>query len=424
MFALKRASLRQIMTPLAAMLACLVASLPAAAFGPPPNSPLSMEKLSRLDDFLTEQSATGKIPGAVLLIQRHGKPIYFKCFGKRDVEANIDMTADTIFPLHSVSKTVTSVAAMILIDRGQMALDDPVSKYIPSFANMKVGVERKDESGRPVLDLVPLVRPVTIEDLLLHTSGITYGFYGSGLVKAAYDGIYLGDFDNAEFAERISKLPLAEQPRTLWDYGHSIDVLGRVIEVVSGQSLYEFEKTALFEPLGMTTTKYFLTDPAERARYARRLRSDRAIERNPLDVTRWESGGGGVVSTIADMARYGQMLLNGGTLDGKTILGPKTFKAMTTDHIGPGSGVARNYFYYPGDGFGFGYGFGIRTDAGHAVPPPPGSPGEIKWDGASGAYIVVDPSQDMFFVLLLNAPSGRWHVEVNVKKLVYDAFEK
>ena len=424
MFALKRASLCRTMTLLAAMLACPIAPLPAAAFGPPPNAPLSMEKLSRLDDFLTEQSATGKIPGAVLLIQRHGKPIYFKCFGKRDVEANIDMTADTIFPLHSVSKTVTSVAAMILIDRGQMALDDPVSKYIPSFANMKVGVERKDESGRPVLDLVPLVRPVTIEDLLLHTSGITYGFYGSGLVKAAYDGIYLGDFDNAEFAERIAKLPLAEQPRTLWDYGHSADILGRVIEVASGQSLYQFEKQNLLDPLGMTTTKFFLTDPAERARYAQPLRKDRHVERNSLDVTRWESGGGGMVSTIADFARYGQMLLNGGTLDGKTILSSAAFKAMTTDHIGPGAGVARNVYYYPGDGFGFGYGFGIRTDPGFANPPPPGSLGEIKWDGATGVYIVVDRAEDMFFVVMQDSPSGRMHVVTTIKKIIYDALEK
>ena len=362
--------------------------------------------------------------GAILLIQRHGKPVYFKWFGKRDVDANIEMTPDTIFPLHSMTKTVTSVAAMMLVDRGRIALDDPVSKYIPSFANMKVGVERKDETGRPVLDLVPLRRPITIEDLLLHTSGITYGFYGKGLVKAAYDGIYLGDFDNAQFAERIAKVPLAEQPRTLWDYGHSIDVLGRVIEVASGQSLYQFERSELFDPLGMTSTKYFLTDPAERARYAQPLRRDRHVERNALDVTRWESGGAGLVTTISDMARYGQMLLNGGTLDGKGYLSPKTFAAMTTDHIGPGSGVARNYFYYPGDGFGFGYGFGVRTDPGNAVPPPPGSPGEFKWDGASGAYIVVDPAEDMFFVLLLNAPSGRWHVEVNVKKLIYDAFEK
>ena len=403
----------------------LGASLPVAAFGPPPNAQLSIDKLARIDEFLNGQVAQGEIPGAVVLIQRHGKPVYFKCFGKRDVDAGIDMTPDAIFPLHSLSKTVTSFAAMMLVDRGNIKLDDPVSKYIPSFAGMKVGVERKDNSGKVVLDLVPLHRPVTIEDLLLHTSGITYGFYGQrGPVKAAYDGIYLGDFDNAGFAERIAKLPLAEQPRTLWDYGHSIDVLGRVIEIASGQSLYQFEKSQLFDPLGMTTTKFFLTDPAERTRYAQPLRKDRHTERNSLDVTRWESGGGGLVTTIADFTRYGQMLLNGGAIDGKTYLSPKTFAAMTTDHIGPGSGVQRNFFYFPGDGFGFGYGFGVRTDPGNAVPPPPGSPGEIKWDGATGAYLVVDRAQDMFFIVLENAPSARQHVQINVKKLVYDAFEK
>jgi len=313
---------------------------------------------------------------------------------------------------------------MMLVDRGKIALDDPVSKYIPSFAGMKVGVERKDEAGKPVLDLVPPWRQINIEDLLLHTSGITYGFYGEGLVKAAYDGIYLGDFDNAEFAERIAKVPLAEQPRTLWDYGHSTDILGRVIEVASRQSLYQFEKTELLDPLGMKTTKFFLTDPAERARYATPLAKDRHIERTPLQVTRWESGGGGMVSTISDFARYGQMLLNGGTLDGKTYLSPATFAAMTTDHIGPGSGVARNYFYYPGDGFGFGYGFGIRTDPGNAVPPPPGSLGEIKWDGATGVYLVVDRAEDMFFVVMQDSPSGRMHVITTIKKIIYDAFEK
>jgi CubicO group peptidase (beta-lactamase class C family) len=313
---------------------------------------------------------------------------------------------------------------MMLVDRGKIRLTDPVSKYIPSFANMKVGVERKDEAGKTVLDLVPPRRPVNIEDLLLHTSGITYGFYGDGLVKSAYDGIYLGDFDNAEFAERIARLPLAEQPRTLWDYGHSIDILGRVIEVASGQSLYQFEKANLFDPLGMTTTKFFLTDPAERARYAQPLDRDRHVERNSLNVTRWQSGGGGLVSTVHDFARYGQMLLDGGKLDGKTYLSSKTFAAMTTDHIGPGSGVERNYFYYPGDGFGFGYGFGVRTDAGNAVPPPPGSLGEIKWDGATGCYIVVDRAEDMFFVVMQDSPSGRMHVITTVKKIVYDAFEK
>jgi CubicO group peptidase (beta-lactamase class C family) len=416
----------------AALLAAMAAAVSVAAtlrasaieLGPPPGAKLSVEKLSRIDDFINGEISSGRIPGAVVLVQRHGKPVYFKTFGKRDVDKGIDMTPDAIFPIHSVTKTVTSVAAMMLVDQGKIALDDPVSKYIPSFAGMKVGVERKDESGRPVLDLVPLRRPINIEDLLLHTSGITYGFYGEGLVKAAYADIYLGDFDNAGFAERISKVPLAEQPRTLWDYGHSIDILGRVIEVASGQSLYQFEKTHLLDPLGMTTTKFFLTDPAERARYAQPLDKDRHVERNSLDVTRWESGGGGMVSTISDFARYGQMLLNGGKLDGKTYLSPATYAAMTTDHIGPGSGVARNYFYYPGDGFGFGYGFGVRTDPGNAVPPPPGSLGEIKWDGATGCYIVVDRAQDMFFVLMENSPSGRMHVQVNLKKIVYDAFER
>lgn len=404
----------------------LAAPLSVAAFelGPPPGAVLSIEKLSSVDDFLNGEVASGNIPGAIVLIQRHGQPVYFRCFGKRDVEKGTPMTADTIFPIHSVTKTITSAAAMMLVDQGRLALNDPVSKYIPTFAGVKVGVERTDGAGRPTLDLVPPRRPITIEDLLLHTSGITYGFYGEGLVKAAYDGIYLGDFDNAGFVERLAKLPLAGQPRTLWDYGHSIDVLGRVIEVVSGQSLYQFERANLLDPLGMTTTKFFLTDPAERARYAQPLAKDRHVERNALDVTRWESGGGGMVSTIADFARYGQMLLNGGTLDGKTYLGPAAFAAMTTDHIGPGSGVARNYFYYPGDGFGFGYGFGIRTDPGNAVPPPPGSLGEIKWDGATGVYLVVDRAQDMFFVVMENSPSGRMHVQVTLKQMIYDAFEK
>jgi CubicO group peptidase (beta-lactamase class C family) len=409
-----------------AAIVCIAAPLSAATveLGPPPGAVLSREKLSAIDDFINGEIASGKIPGAIVLIQHHGQQVYFKTFGKRDVEKGTPMTADAIFPIHSVTKTITSVAAMMLVDRGKVALDDPVSKYIPSFAGTKVGVERKDDSGRAVLDLVPLRRPITIEDLLLHTSGITYGFYGEGLVKAAYGGIYLGDFDNAEFAERVAKLPLAEQPRTLWDYGHSIDILGRVIEVASGQSLFQFEKTNLLDPLHMDTTKFFLTDPAERVRYAQPLAKDRHVERNSLDVTRWESGGGGMVSTAADFVRYGQMLLNGGTLDGRTYLSPAAFAAMTTDHIGPGSGVARNYFYYPGDGFGFGYGFGVRTDPGNAVPPPPGSLGEIKWDGATGVYLVVDRAQDMFFVVMENSPSGRMHVQVTLKKIIYDAFEK
>jgi CubicO group peptidase (beta-lactamase class C family) len=390
----------------------------------PKSAVFSAEKLGRIDEFFNNEVATGKIPGAMVLIRQHGGQAYFKSFGMSDTDTGRPMTPDTIFALHSMTKVITSFAAMMLVDQGRLKLDDPVSKYIPSFARMKVGVEKKGESGRPVLELVPANRPLTIEDLLLHTSGITYGFYGKGLVKAAYADIYFGDFDNAQFAERIAMLPLAEQPRTLWDYGHSTDIVGRVLEVVSGQSLYQFERTALLDSLGMTTTKFFLTDPAERARFAKPLAPDRAVERNPLDVTRWESGGGGMVTTMSDFARFAQMLLNGGELDGKRYLGRETFAAMTTDHIGPGSGVARDHFYFPGDGFGFGYGYGVRTDPGKAVPPPPGSIGEIKWDGASGTYFVVDPANDLFFILLENSPSERTRIQPALKQIIYDALAK
>jgi len=413
--------------------AALLAAVSLTVFGAPPSraddaaakpAVFSPEKLGRIDDFFNNEVATGKIPGAMVLIKQHGRQVYFKSFGLSDTDTGSPMTPDTIFPLHSMTKAITSFAAMTLIDQGRLRLDDPVSKTIPSFARTKVGVEKRDDSGRPLLELVPARLPLTIEHLLLHTSGITYGFYGKGLVKAAYGDTYFGDIDNAQFAERIAMLPLAEQPRTLWDYGHSTDIVGRVIEVVSGQSLYQFEKTAFLDSLGMTTTKFFVTDPAERARFARPLARDRAVERNPLDVTRWESGGGGMVTTMSDFARFAQMLLNGGELDGKRYLSPATFAAMTTDHIGAGSGVARDHFYFPGDGFGFGYGFGIRTDPGKAVPPPPGSIGEIKWDGASGTYFVVDRANDMFFILLENSPSERTRIQPALKQIIYDAIVK
>src|SRR3954453_22658385 len=359
---------------LAAIWLIVCGAAPSRADNPPAKPAVfSPEKLGRIDDFFNNEVATGKIPGAMVLIRQHGREVYFKTFGVSDTDTGRPMTPDTIFPLHSMTKTITSFAAMMLVDQGRLGLDDPVSKYIPSFAKMKVGVEKKADSGRPMLELVPTSRPLTIEDLLLHTSGITYGFYGNGLVKAAYADIYFGDFDNAQFAERIAMLPLAEQPGTLWDYGHSTDIVGRVIEIISGQSLYQFEKTAFLDSLGMTTTKFFLTDPAERARFAKPLGRDRAVERNPLDVTRWESGGGGLVTTISDFARFAQMLLNGGELDGKRYLSPATFAAMITDHIGPRPGVARDPFYFPGDRVGFGYRFGTRPDRGRAGPPPPRS---------------------------------------------------
>jgi CubicO group peptidase (beta-lactamase class C family) len=328
-----------------------------------------------------------------------------------------------------MTKPITSVAAMMLIDQNKLKLDDPVEKYIPSFAKAKVGVEKKADNGEKALELAPLKRPITIRDLMTQTSGITYGFYGDSMVRKAYANarIYDGDFTNAEFAERIAQLPLAEQPGTLWDYGHSTDILGRIIEIVSGKSLLQFEKKGLLDPLGMSNTSFYVTDPRKRTLIARPMPTDHdfkvGFESSPDVSMQWESGGGGMVTSMADFARFSRMVLAGGRFQGRQYLSPKSFKLMTTDHIGPNSGVDRDYFYFPGDGFGFGLGFGVRTDPGNAKPPPPGSLDELKWDGASGCYFVIDRKQDMFFVLLEQTPSERQRIQKTVKQLIYEAME-
>jgi CubicO group peptidase (beta-lactamase class C family) len=398
-------------------------------FDIPPGAHFNPQKLERVGDYLRDQVAQGKIPGAILLIQQHGKPVYHEFFGVRDVATKLPMTDDTIFRLFSMTKPITSVVAMQLIEEGKLKLDDPVAKYIPSFANVKVGVEKKADDGTKTLELVPVKRPVTILDLMTQTSGITYGFYGDSMVRLAYRNakIYDGDFDNAEFAERIARLPLAEQPGTLWDYGHSTDILGRIMEIVTGKSLLQIERDKLLDPLGMNGTRFYVTDPEKKKLIAKPMPNDsdfRVGFTAYADVPmKWESGGGGMVSTMADVARFSQMILDGGKLDGRQYLKPETFKLMTTDHIGPGSGVERDFFYFPGDGFGFGLGFGVRTDPGNAKPPPAGSLGELKWDGASGCYFVVDRKQDMFFVLLEQTPSERQKIQPMVKKLIYEAME-
>jgi CubicO group peptidase (beta-lactamase class C family) len=387
----------------------------------------SPDKLERITEFIDNEVATGKLPGAVILIQQNGRPTYLKCFGVQDVETKTPMSSDTIFALHSMTKPITSVAAMMLIDAGKLALTDPAAKFIPAFADVKVGVASVTADGTPFLKLVPPDRPVTIEDLLRHTSGITYDYIGGKLIDKAYkdSGLFDGRYDNKVFAERIARLPLARQPGTLWRYGHSTDVLGRIIEIVSGQTLYQFEKQHIFDPLGMTSTKYVLETPGERARMAEPLSSDTILldaERERRAHPEWESGGGGLVSTLNDYARFAQMILNGGEFDGKRYISPAAFKAMTTDHVGPGSGVARDYFYFPGDGFGYGYGLAVRTDPGNAKPPPPGSIGELKWDSGSGTYFGVDPRLNMIYIMLEQTQNERGRILPAFKKLVYDAF--
>src|SRR4030081_74189 len=267
----------------AAVLALLVVAIavgwPNAGWAESPSpasASFSRAKLQRVGDYIRNEIATGKIPGAIILIQQHGQPVYFENFGVRDVATKLPMTADTIFRLYSMSKPITSVAAMMLVEEGKLSLDDPVSKYTPPLADVKVGVEKRDEHEKPSLVLEPVNRPITIEDLLRHTSGLTYGFYGDGAVRKLYAeaDLFNSDMDNAEFAERIAKLPLAEQPGTLWDYGHSTDVLGRVIEVATGKSLLQYEKESLLDPLGMTDTTFYVTDPAKQKLIARPMPND------------------------------------------------------------------------------------------------------------------------------------------------------
>jgi CubicO group peptidase (beta-lactamase class C family) len=388
---------------------------------------LSQPKLERIGDYLRNEIATGKIPGAIMLIQRHGTPVYFECFGVRDVVGQRPMTANTIFRLYSMSKPVTSVAIMMLVEDGKLRLDDPLEKYIPAFADAKVGVDKLDGAGHPTLTLEPLRRPITIEDLLRQTSGITYGIYGDAPARKRYAAadLFDGNFDNAELADRIAHLPLAEQPGTLWDYGHSADILGRLVEVVSGKSLLAFERERLLDPLGMTDTGFYVTDASKQARLAEPMPNDRSILpvvgiRDPRQVRRSQSGGAGMVGTITDYARFVQMLLNGGVFEGRRYLSAKTIALMTSDHIGPQSGIARDRYYFPGDASGFGLGFAVRTKL---LASEPGPVGEYRWDGVAGTFFWVDPKDDMFVILMAQTPSQRGRIQSALRKLVYDAFE-
>ena len=385
----------------------------------------SPAKLAALNDYFGNEIASGKIPGAVVLVQQHGRPVFSETFGKRDV--GNAMTDDAIFRLYSMTKPITSVALMMLIEDGALRLDDPVSKFIPAFAETKVGVDMKTGDEHATSAFVALQRPITIADLLRHTSGITYGFYGDDPARRRYRRLDLfeQDLDNAEWADAIAHLPLAEQPGTLWDYGHSTDVLGRIIEVISGKTLSAFLRARLLDPLGMHDTSFYVTDEAKRPRIAEPFASDRMVGpvvgmHDPLQVKRWEAGGSGLVGTLGDYARFCQMLLNGGAYEGRRYLRAETVALMTADHVGPDSGVKRDYYYFPGDGSGFGYGFAVRTKE---LASEPGPIGEYRWDGVGGTFFWIDPKDDAFVVVMMQAPSQRVRIEGDVRRIVYGALE-
>jgi CubicO group peptidase (beta-lactamase class C family) len=374
---------------------------------------LSAAGLERLRAALNSRIADGHIPGAVAVIARNGRVAFHEAFGARDPAASDAMRSDAIFRIYSMTKPIVSVAAMMLWEEGRFLLDDPVTRFIPAFAAPKVMAA----SG----DLVAAQRPITIQDLLRHTSGLTYEFRGTGPVQRAYMDakIYRRGQTNADQAAMLAGLPLQWQPGTRWEYSRSTDVLGRVVEIVSGQNLGDFIKARILAPLGMTDSGFFVP-AADHARLAGGFAKDpeSGLAVQLLEVREkpaFESGGGGMVATALDYVRFLQMLLDNGAAGGQRLLGRKTVELMTADHLGA---IAGNSDLLP-PGHGFGLGFAVRLVPG--VAPFPGSVGSYFWGGAAGTTFWVDPHERLTAALMIQAPGQREHYRVLFRDLVYAA---
>jgi CubicO group peptidase (beta-lactamase class C family) len=398
---------------------------------------LDSERLKRLDAHFAGYVADGRLPGWLLTVRRHGRLAHVARCGSRDVEAGLPVTDDTVWRIYSMTKPVTSVAAMLLYEEGAVALTDPVSAFIPSFADVRVFVGGSDL--RQVT--VPATEPVRVWHLLTHTAGLTYGFHRSHPVDALYRaaGFEWGSprgVDLAQACDLWAGLPLLFQPGTEWNYSVATDVLGRVVEVASGQRLDEFFADRIFGPLGMTDTAFW-AGPAAQPRLAalygpgpdgKAARLD-VLGRWVLKEPRMLVGGGGLVSTAADYDRFTQMLLNrpgspGGELDGVRLLSPRTVAYMARNHLPGGVDLetfGRSLFAEtPFRGVGFGLGFGVLID------PVPGkvvgSAGEISWGGAASTAFWVDQAADLtvsFFTQLL--PSSTHPIRAQLRQLVYQA---
>lgn len=387
----------------------------------------SADRLARIGARLKADTEAGTIPGAVVLVAREGKIAYFEAFGVQDPQTKAKMSRDSIFRIYSMTKPIVTAAAMMQVEEGRYHISDPVAKFIPSFGKVQVGVEKPaaEPGGKPTLELVAPRRAMSVQDLMRHSSGITYGFFGVGVVKGMYAGVLDGDPDNAEFAERVAKLPLAYHPGTVWDYSHSTDILGRVVEVVDKKSLYASLSDRLLKPLGMKDTAFYVTDAAKQARVAEPFPDDRSLGGgveffDPRKAGKFEGGGGGLTGTAMDYARFLQMLLDGGTQNGKRYLSPKTLGYMTADHMG--SAVTPGPYFLPGPGYGFGLGFGVRLANG--ISADPGSAGDYYWGGAGGTYFWVDPKEKMFVVYMMQSPKQRLTYRALMRDMVYAAMVK
>jgi len=375
-------------------------------------------RTQRLLDVLQAEIDHQRLPGAVALIARRGKVALFEHLGVQNPATGVPMARDSIFRIYSMTKPLVSVAAMMLVEQGRLLLSDPVGKHLPAFRRLRVA-----QPGS--LETEAVRQPPTVHDLLRHTAGLTYEFLGAAPVQKAYAAANIGSRErtSAEFGAALAALPLMVQPGTVWEYSRATDVLGLVVEAVSGQSLGAYLAEHICEPLGMTDTAF--TVPADRmGRMAEPFGHDPdgGVPMQVFDFrvdAKMEFGGGGLVSTARDYARFMQFMLNRGALDGVRLLAPGTVDFMTCDHLGsipvaPGGSSA---LLTPG--FGFGLGFAVRTAPGLA--PVPGSVGAYHWGGIAGTTFFIDPAQELFAMLLIQAPNQREHYRPLFRQMVYAA---
>jgi len=408
---------------------CLLASTAAFADDPLPRAKpeevgFSCERLARIDSVLKADIDAGRIPGAVIAIARHGKLVKLDAYGFRDKAANVAMTTDTIFNIASMTKPMTTVGALLLYEQGKLLIDEPLSKYFPKFASMKVAVR---DNGEPTADTVPASRQITIQDLMRHTAGLIYGGRGNTVVHKMYpagSGDAARDYDAAAFMDKLASLPLLWQPATVWDYGFGLDVLGLTIEKISGQSLGRYLQANLWGPLGMTDTG-FAVSPDKAARYAKPLPADpdtgKAQARSPeltAQSLKFECGGGCATSTASDYLRFASMLMNGGRFGEASLLGSRTVAYMLSDQLGANiKNLVGNADPTRAD-YGFGLGLAVRATPG--VARMMGSVGQFSCPGASGTDWWADPKEELVVVYLSAAPGPiRWHYRQTINALVY-----
>ena len=422
----RRALLAASLSGLTLFSACANMGAGSAGLGP-----MNSAALQKLDNVIASDIANGRLPGAVMLVYRDGKVVHQRAMGVLNAETKAPMPADGIFRIYSMTKPIVSVGLMMLVEDGKVRLDDPLSVYMPEFKTMQLGIEKKDASGNMVLERVPSPRVPTVQDLLRHTSGITYGVFGKSLVKSEYlkAGIHKNEMNNTQLAQTLAALPLAYVPGTMWEYSRSTDLVGSLIERVSGQTLGTYLERRILGPLGMKDSG-FNVPPEKQNRIAEPFKIDPDSKQavNLLNLTKpavFESGGGGMVSTAADYLRFTRMVLNGGELDGVRILSPQTLKSMHSDHLGadliraskvPGASTG----YLPGPGFGFGLGYAVRMTDGEGANA--GNVGEINWGGAGGTYFWIDPKTNLIAIWMMQAPGQRVHYRHIFKNMVYGAF--